>query len=284
MGFGRPPVAEPERTRPGRGLFGKWVTGGQPTPPEPVTAPRPTVSAAVLCPHCLLPVTYDENNLFVYDAMGRPKALDLSGKRSRLHTHDALSKAFQRCPHAEHYLPVPYLTNGEPLTIAMVGSSGAGKTHLLAAMLGEVEQGGLEPYGLKCRPLNPRDHRDFLMQVQRLHHGEALERTPEAEGKFAHYADGLLVSGQGRTRPVLFYDLSGEDLKRDDDVTTFLMGTGAFLFVVDPLRALNLDRLDPVRDRERLTVRGLGDEAINTVLGRIPRGQAAISRRLLPWC
>ncbi|MDQ0845770.1 hypothetical protein [Streptomyces sp. V1I6] len=257
LGAGRPPAPRP---------------AAEPRQDGPVDVPLPT--RPPLCPHCLLPVHYDETQLFTLDSKKEPRKLDLSAEYRPMHRQDALRQAFQMCPHADenqpHRLPVPYLTSGEPLTVAMVGSSAAGKTHLLAAMLGEIEQGGLEPYGLKCLPLNPEEHREYLAEtVHPLHRGEVLRRTGQV--RFAEFADGLLVTGHGVTRPVVFFDLAGEDLAQNSDVTRFLMGVGAFIFVLDPLRALRLPQLDPVRERTGLVQRDLGDEAFATVLGRIPR-------------
>ncbi|MEU8887493.1 hypothetical protein [Streptomyces sp. NPDC048442] len=270
-------------SRSGRRSLPGWFTRGTPrrrsapseAEPEaestspPFATPRPP-----LCPHCRLPVVYDEGRLFARNAKKEYKPLDLAAELRPMHRTEALRHAFQKCPHAPgdrpHYLPVPYLTHGEPLTVAMVGSSAAGKTHLLAAMLGEIEQGGLEPYGLTCLPLNPDWHREFLQEkVQRLHQGEMLDGT--IQEPFADFADGLLVSGNGTTRPVLFFDLAGEDLAQDNEVTRFLGEVGAFIFVLDPLRALRLASLDPVRERVGIQQRNLGDEAFTTVLNRIPR-------------
>ncbi|MFI0976499.1 hypothetical protein ACH4SP_05670 [Streptomyces sp. NPDC021093] len=262
-----------------RGLFGPGASrrpAAQLEPePEPEPASRPFATPRPpLCPHCRLPVVYDESRLFARNAKKEYKPLDLTAERRPMHVKEALRHAFQKCPHAPgdrpHYLPVPYLTHGEPLTVAMVGSSAAGKTHLLAAMLGEIEQGGLEAYGLTCLPLNPDWHREFLQEkVQRLHQGEMLDGTNQVP--FADFADGLLVSGHGATRPVLFFDLAGEDLAQDNEVGRFLGEVGAFIFVLDPLRALRLASLDPVRERVGIHQRDLGDEAFTTVLNRIPR-------------
>ncbi|MGW2262086.1 hypothetical protein ACWCXE_30435 [Streptomyces sp. NPDC001780] len=264
---------------PPRRSLRSWLTGGASAaapepPPEPAPEPPPPVRRPTLCPHCLLPVSYDESRLVTLDSKKVANPLDLSAERRPMHRQDALRQAYQTCPHAPaaapHYLPVPYLTNGEPLTIALVGSSAAGKSHLLAAMLGEIEQGALEPYGLKSLPLNPETHREFLRdRVQPLHRGKVLERTGQAS--FAHFTDGLLITGPAGTRPVVFFDLAGEDLAQNGEVTSFLMGVGAFVFVLDPLRALRLRTLDPVRARTRLQQRDLGDEAFTTVLNRVPR-------------
>ncbi|AJF70042.1 hypothetical protein SVTN_28985 [Streptomyces vietnamensis] len=276
------PSQDPRPSRPS--LFDRIFGGGgeslRPVAPEPVAEPLPSVRSRK-CPHCLLPVEYDERLLVTIDAKGNRIPLDLSAERRSGHVADALRKAYHLCPHTvdgeeEHELPVPYLTNGEPLSIALVGSSSVGKTHLLAAMLGEVELGGLEPYGLKCRPLNPEVHRTYLHErVQSLHQGRQLGRT--GQQTFARFADGLLVQAGGATpRPVVFFDLAGEDLAQDGEVGRFLMGVDAFVFVLDPLRALRLPGLDPVREQSGLRRRDLGDEAFATVLNRIPRQRGGL--------
>ncbi|MFF8839227.1 hypothetical protein [Streptomyces sp. NPDC015130] len=249
-----------------------------PSPLDPQTAPLPR---SRMCPHCLLPVEYDERRLVTIDTKGNRIPLDLSGERRPAHITDALRKAYHLCPHTregdeEHELPVPYLTNGEPLSVALVGSSSVGKTHLLAAMLGEIELGGLAPYGLRSRPLNPETHRTYLRErVQNLQQGRQLGRT--GQQTFARFADGLLVSaGGGTPRPVVFFDLAGEDLAQDGEVARFLMGVDAFVFVLDPLRALRLGSLDPVREQSGLRRRDLGDEAFTTVLDRIPRQRGGL--------
>ncbi|MER7948007.1 hypothetical protein ABTY59_11555 [Streptomyces sp. NPDC096079] len=278
----------PRTPRPARPSLRDRIFGGdslRPTvsftpaaPPEPVPLPP---SRSRMCPHCLLPVEYDERLLVTIDAKGNRIPLDLRAERRPGHVADALRKAYHLCPHTvdgdeEHELPVPYLTNGQPLSVALVGSSSVGKTHLLAAMLGEVELGGLEPYGLKCRPLNPEAHRAYLRErVQSLKDGRQLGRT--GQQTFARFADGLLVqAGAAQPRPVVFFDLAGEDLAQDGEVGRFLMGVDAFVFVVDPLRALRLPGLDPVREQSGLRRRELGDEAFSTVLNRIPRQRGGL--------
>ncbi|MFF0561149.1 hypothetical protein [Streptomyces sp. NPDC004266] len=293
---GAPPGGEPHRDvaeppppdpRPSRPSLRDRIFGGGGDafrPAAPAVTPEPAPPPAPrgrMCPHCLLPVEYDERLLVTIDAKGNRIPLDLSAERRPGHVADALRKAYHLCPHTvdgdeEHELPVPYLTNGEPLSVALVGSSSVGKTHLLAAMLGEVELGGLEPYGLKCRPLNPEAHRTYLRErVQSLQQGRQLGRT--GQQTFARFADGLLVSAGGaRPRPVVFFDLAGEDLAQDGEVGRFLMGVDAFVFVLDPLRALRLPGLDPVREQSGLRRRDLGDEAFTTVLNRIPRQRGGL--------
>lgn len=231
----------------------------------------------VICPYCLDPVSYDGTRLYFRNEQQEYELLDLDGETNPLVIEDRLSTAFQRCPHVDrldpHYLPVPYLRNGPPLTVAMVGSSSTGKTHLLGSMIGEIESGGLEPYGLTCRPLNPEWHRRFLRErVQPLHEGQVLARTTMAKS-VAFFADGLLISGPAGTRPVMFFDLAGEDLVEHSEVGGFLKGVSALIFVVDPLRALEIPYLEYERAKAEIPVRDLGDEAFATVLSRMPRSE-----------
>ncbi|WP_435973530.1 hypothetical protein [Streptomyces sp. Qhu_M48] len=275
------PARSPRPTLWGR-VFGGADDPRRPLAPPPPSEPLPAPpSRSRMCPHCLLPVEYDERLLVTIDAKGNRIPLDLTAERRPGHVADALRKAYHLCPHTVdgdegHELPVPYLVNGEPLSIALVGSSSVGKTHLLAAMLGEVELGGLEPYGLKCLPLNPEAHRTYLRErVQSLQQGRQLGRT--GQQTFARFADGLLVSAGGATpRPVVFFDLAGEDLAQDSEVGRFLMGVDAFVFVLDPLRSIRLSSLDPIREQSGVRRRDLGDEAFATVLNRIPRQRGGL--------
>ncbi|MFC8506909.1 hypothetical protein ACFU3J_03915 [Streptomyces sp. NPDC057411] len=270
----------PREPAPPRRRFPRFLREEQdrtpPYPPDRAEPPEPPGPPGRMCPYCLRIVHYDENLLVTIDNKGNRNPLVLSRDLSQAHIRDALRSAYHLCPHPAdgdeaHELPVPYLTNGEPLSIAFVGSSAVGKTHLMAAMLGEVELGGLEPYGLKALPLNPDAHRAYLRErVQNLQQGRQLGRT--GQQSFAHFSDGLLVAAPGRTpRPVVFFDLAGEDLVQDGEVTRFLMGVDAFVFVVDPLRALRMTSLDPARERYGLPRRDLGDEAFTTVLNRLER-------------
>ncbi|WFB06962.1 hypothetical protein LRS74_07800 [Streptomyces sp. LX-29] len=233
-----------------------------------------TPTPAIVCPYCLDPIAFDPEELYARNEFEQYTRVDLSAEWHPVRRRDALRATFQRCTGSpdmdEHYLPTPYLTHGDPLTIAMVGGSAAGKTHLLASMIGEVERGGLEPYGLSCTPLHADSHRAFLKdRVRPLREGSVLAHTEDVD--FAEFADGLLISGGGVTRPVMFFDLSGEDLERTDRVTRFLAAVHALVFVVDPLRALPLRYLDPVRSRTDMRQDDLGDQAFAAVLDRMPR-------------
>lgn len=240
-------------------------------PTEPV--PTPVV---VRCPYCLEDLRFDPGRLLLPlpDGAGY-QPFDARQERSPVRRHDLVRSAFQLCPNTEglgeHLIPVPYLNSGTPLTIAMIGDSTAGKTHLLAAMLGEVERGGLDDFGLSVRSVNGQWHERFVRDVvQPLHAGRMLEHTRIA-GDQVRFVDALLVTGHGWTRPVAFYDLAGEDLMRTDHATRFLAGADALIFVVDPVTALPSARLDPIRIRLGISDVWLGDRTFGSVLDRIER-------------
>ncbi|MCM2388844.1 hypothetical protein [Streptomyces albipurpureus] len=239
------------------------------------SAPPPGHAPAreTLCPYCLEPIVFDERHLSVRNDREQYEPLDLSTQTSPLRRADTLRSAYQRCRNTDgvppHYIPAPYLTHGDPLTVAMVGDSATGKTHLLTQMIAEITDGGLERYGITWQSVNPQDHRFFIEEhVSRLRSGRMLEHTPPES--FASFVAALLLSGpDGNTRPVAFFDLSGEDLRRTDAMLRFMLGVDALIFVVDPLRAVALPHLDPLRGELGLT--SGGDPAFQTVLDRLPR-------------
>ncbi|MGW2821202.1 hypothetical protein ACWC24_09380 [Streptomyces sp. NPDC001443] len=228
----------------------------------------------IACPYCLEIVVYDERALYVRNEKSQYERLDTSRLTNPLRRADVLRGAFQLCRNTEgvnhHYIPVPYLTHGRPLTVAMVGTSGTGKSHLLTQMVAEITDGCLAPFGVRWQSVNPADHSVFLKErVAPLRAGEQLGAT--AQTPFAEFIEALLLTGaDGQVRPVAFFDLGGEDLVRTDALLTFLVGVDALVFVVDPLLACGLPQLDEPRERYGLRV-SASDPAFETVLDRLPR-------------
>ncbi|WP_328393080.1 hypothetical protein OHS70_02325 [Streptomyces sp. NBC_00390] len=228
----------------------------------------------VICPYCLEIVTYDERVLHTRNEKLQYEKLDMSKLTNPLRRADVMRSSFQLCGNTEdikpHYIPVPYLTHGRPLTVAMVGTSGTGKSHLLTQMIAEVTDGGLEPYGVKWQSVNPADHSVFIRErVALLRSGEQLEATGQTP--FAEFVEALLLTGvDGQVRPVAFFDLGGEDLVRTDALLRFLLGVDALVFVVDPVLAFGLPQLDDARTQYGLEV-SRSDPAFETVLDRLPR-------------
>ncbi|GAB2572157.1 hypothetical protein GCM10027168_01100 [Streptomyces capparidis] len=232
----------------------------------------------VLCPYCQEPLQLDLGSLFVTGSRMQYQPLDLSRIGNPVRRQDVLRGAVQKCAadpdFPEHFIPVPYLTHGRPLTVAMVGQSSTGKSHLLTQMIAAITDGGLEPFGLTWQSVNPEQHARFVRErVQPLRSGKVLDHTIGLglDG-FARFAESLLITDvHGQVRPVAFFDLGGEDLVRTDGAMRFLLGVDALVFVVDPALALPLPQLDHVRERWGVEVNRDGDLAFGTVLDRLPK-------------
>ncbi|MFD8612836.1 hypothetical protein [Streptomyces sp. NPDC059631] len=233
----------------------------------------------VLCPYCLQTIQLDLSKLFVADnKMQYRKPLDVSGITNPVVRDDVMRGAVQKCTadpdFPEHVIPVPYLMNGRPLTVAMVGQSSTGKSHLLTQMIAAITDGGLEPFGLTWQSVNPEQHARFVRErVQPLRNGNVLDHTAALGlDDFARFVESLLITdARGQVRPVAFFDLGGEDLVRTDSALRFLLGVDALVFVVDPALALPLPTLDHARQRWGVEVNRDGDLAFGTVLDRLPK-------------
>lgn len=270
----------PDETRPHREAFEEALRLKRQSPPARSgadgTAAGPG-AGEVLCPYCLENIRLDLSKLFVADeTLQYRRKLDPSGITSLVSRHDAMRGAVQKCTanpsFPEHFIPVPYLTYGRPLTVAMVGQSSTGKSHLLTQMIAAVTDGGLEPFRLKWQSVNPEQHARFVRErVQPLRGGKVLDHTA-ALSDFARFVEALLITdARGQVRPVGFFDLGGEDLVRTDAALRFLLGVDALIFVVDPALALPLPQLDHVRERWGVEVNRDGDLAFGTVLDRLPK-------------
>ncbi|MXM65542.1 hypothetical protein GR925_19310 [Streptomyces sp. HUCO-GS316] len=230
----------------------------------------------VRCPSCLQDLQFDERQLFLPD----PRTNDLApwdpgSEPNSMRRQDQLNRAFLKCPNDKaqpHFLPVPYLMFGRPLTIAFVGQSGTGKTHLLAAMMAEIGRGGLDSLGIRSRSVNTSQHHAFLARaVNQLEAGRVLPATRPTD--FVEFTDALLITVNGETRPVAFFDIAGESLHLPGTVTEFLLGVDALIFVVDALRALRLRQLTLAREVAGVPPQSAGtaDPTFTAVLDRLPR-------------
>jgi hypothetical protein len=198
----------------------------------------------VRCPICLSMVTLDPELLWVLPADGTdhqrltipPGATD--DQRRRL-----LRRAKVLCPnrideYPEHHLPYRYVDQrSEPVVVALVGTPGSGKTHLLASMVGMFQQQGLERFGLSVSPLDVDEYELFTNTLVQplLSGGQVLSRTNQDVWKFAL---GLMVDDTAAPdepgRAVAFFDVSGERMTSAGHVAkqAFFERVDGFIFVI----------------------------------------------------
>ena len=251
-------------------------------PPTPTASPVDNGSAAtVRCPHCLDSFRWDEQTVYERTELGAYNQFAADLITDPVKREERLRDAYVRCPNpsgdakAEHYLPLGYLRYLPPLVIGLVGTAAVGKSTLLAAMVNEIDRGGLIRYGFNVRPLVHERHMEFRRtRLERLMQtSKALNSTaPAAEG--VEFADAFLLVKETAVQPVIFFDVGGESLADVGPTTRFIQAVGALIFVVDPDRALG--RVEGSRDAAGQPT-SEGDLAFNAVIGRLspPSGLAA---------
>jgi hypothetical protein len=235
---------------------------------------------AVRCPICLDPFEWSEDErFFTRTGDGRWQEVDLSRITDPLKYEERVRNAYRRCPNpsgdtSTHYLPAAYLRYEPPLVIGVVGRTDSGKTHLLAAMVGEIERGGLRPFGLTTKAVDAQLHERFLSDNVRplLDRNQELEHTVQRDDKDdVELADALLFVGGGRTRPVALFDVAGGDLQRGGRSTQFLAAVDGLIFVVDPTRAMS-GLAGGASQQASVT----GDPTFAVMLDRLPRPAARL--------
>ncbi|WP_157548074.1 hypothetical protein [Nonomuraea candida] len=215
----------------------------------------------ILCPICLHELDWSDEELYERTPDGRYQPLSL-GHVTGPRREDLLRAAHVRCPAPvsdpglEHHLPYDYIRHGRPLVIGLVGGPETGKTHLLASMIGAIEQGGLRPYGLTTDALDIERHAEYVdsyvhpLLVERV----ALSRTTHRAT--TEPVDALLVNDGRHTTAVAFFDIAGELLRSaTHEATRFVPAIGGLLFVIDgSSRSARM-----------------GDESFRAVLDRLPK-------------
>jgi hypothetical protein len=161
-----------------------------------------------------------------------------------------------------HLLPYHYGDYGPPVVIGIIAGGLAGKTHLLAAMIGTlIREAGLGRLQLRLDPLDFRIHAQYEQAIIRpfLQERRVL---PVTRAGAVEFTDALRVynPATGRSHAIAFFDVGGEQLQNYRE-NVFLSAVNALLFVVDAaeLTARRRDRAGPA------------DPVFDSVLDRLGR-------------
>lgn len=236
----------------------------------------------VRCPICLSRVALDPELLWIRPAESLEyRRLTIPPDATADQRRRLLRRAKVLCPnrideYPEHYLPYRYVDQPrEPVVVALVGAPASGKTHLLASMIGTLQEQGLERFGLSVSPLDVDEYERFTNTLVQplLSRGRVLPRTNQNVWEFAL---GLLVDDtadpDGPGRAVAFFDVSGENLTGSGDVSdqAFFDRVDGFFFVISP-DDLENDQTDITFSTVLDLVEGKHEKAAVLVLGKSDR-------------
>jgi hypothetical protein len=259
-----------------------------------------------LCPTCLREFDWDADPTLYERAAGDVYTpIPAAGDLPELLRKDRELDAWKKCPtqprdgEKPHYLPVGYGQHGRPMVVAFVGALETGKSHLLATMVKEIGRGALEALGARTDPLDHDVHDEYVATyVNPLFETcRSIPPNPRLrDAAEATFRDAFLVTYGPVTRPVAFFDISGEDLAlkraRSND---FMLAVDALIFVIDP----NPGRRrrsgpDPAADEtvgddgpDRVGSTLLGDQAITRVVRRLQhheRGRSVPAAMAITKC
>lgn len=228
------------------------------------------------CPVCLDRIPAEGEQLYEFVG-GQPQPKVLPSSASLTKTADITRNSYRLCPNpsgdvAKHYLPTALtsLPNMHPpIVVGFVGASQSGKTHLLATMVGAIQRGELQRYGLSASPMDPDRHQKFMSRATNALI-ERHERIPGTKHGVNDIADVFMVTSPVTgTWPLTFFDIAGEDLTQVGTTGRFLAGAKALVFVVDPGLAMGWSGTEA----ETHGRSSLGDDTFGAVLARIDHGQ-----------
>jgi hypothetical protein len=224
---------------------------------DTLSGPGPVVT----CPICLYNIAdWDALQLWRWDARLADfvEFAELAPDLNQPQRARMLRGAYVRCPNPQtdmlggpHYLPINYGRFGPPVLLGFIGKSKSGKSHLLASMVGAIQRGELQEYGVTSRPVDNAMHQKFLDDLVNplLNNDRVLPGTAENNMTFS---DAFLMRyGNGPERAVALFDVAGGDLARADDTKYFLEIANGLFFVIDP---------------DNMNYRRLGDETFDNAL------------------
>ncbi|MES0836629.1 MULTISPECIES: TRAFAC clade GTPase domain-containing protein [Nocardiopsidaceae] len=228
----------------------------------------------VLCPVCLSRVGPDSGELREWrDGEYRPLYVP-DGATEHMRLRIMRTRAQVLCPnrgneYPEHHLPYQYVNQRrDPVVVALVGAPRSGKTHLLASMVGAIQEQGLNRFGLSASPLDVNAYERFTNTRVRplLGQGRVLARTNDDVWEFEV---GLMVSDGSDQRAVAFFDVAGEVMDTVGKVSrqAFFDKVDGFVFVVSP-DDLEDDRADTTFSAVLDVVEDKQDKAAVVVVGK----------------
>ncbi|MEU9845144.1 hypothetical protein AB0C69_38725 [Actinomadura sp. NPDC048032] len=207
----------------------------RPRVPGPPDGPDRTM----VCPYCLSEFDWNSAPLVDRTVDGEEIALTRESGESDVRWRTRTMHAWRVCEATgkDHFVPAS-LGGMTVLIVGMVGTSGSGKSHLLAAMTEELDQSALKiSHRLDVLPLDPRLQRELFARnrFDLLRDRRPLPVTRRALSPEFTCAYRITSGHTGRQYALLIFDVPGEIFSqghtRDD--TPFMSIADGLIFVAD---------------------------------------------------
>ncbi|GGQ25878.1 hypothetical protein BKA00_002408 [Actinomadura coerulea] len=244
----------------------------RPRVPGPPDGPDRTM----VCPYCLSEFAWNSAPLVDRTVDGEEIALTREPGESDVRWRTRTMHAWRVCEATgkDHFVPAS-LGGMTVLIVGMVGTSGSGKSHLLAAMTEELDQAALKiSHRLDVLPLDPRLQRELFARnrFDLLRDRKPLPVTRRALSPEFTCAYRITSGHTGEQYALLIFDVPGEIFSqghtRDD--TPFMSIADGLVFVADGTE------LDVRHGRHT------GDPGFTAVLSHIDHVRAGRSLEFLP--
>ncbi|MEU4823624.1 hypothetical protein AB0H37_17310 [Actinomadura sp. NPDC023710] len=214
--------------------------------PGPASPHRPRVPGppdgpdrTMVCPYCLSEFDWNSAPLVDRTVDGEEIALTREPGESDVRWRTRTMHAWRVCEATgkDHFVPAS-LGGMTVLIVGMVGTSGSGKSHLLAAMTEELDQSALKiSHRLDVLPLDPRLQRELFARnrFDLLRDRKPLPVTRRALSPEFTCAYRITSGHTGEQYALLIFDVPGEIFSqghtRDD--TPFMSIADGLIFVAD---------------------------------------------------
>ncbi|MGI5422172.1 hypothetical protein [Actinomadura luteofluorescens] len=268
--FPADPPYEPPATGTGEDL-------GPASPHRPrVPGPPDGPDRTMVCPYCLSEFDWNSAPLVDRTVEGEEIALTREPGESDVRWRTRTMHAWRVCEATgkDHFVPAS-LGGMTVLIVGMVGTSGSGKSHLLAAMTEELDQSALKiSHRLDVLPLDPRLQRELFARnrFDLLRDRKPLPVTRRALSPEFTCAYRITSGHTGEQYALLIFDVPGEIFSqghtRDD--TPFMSIADGLIFVADGTE------LDVRHGRHT------GDPGFTAVLSHIDHVRAGQGLEFLP--
>jgi hypothetical protein len=263
----RPPIstiAEPsDAVSSTGGVAGPQAVGSD--PPElhrsPGDSPKPTLSHSlastirasesgaagkkprgtdIICPTCFSPLDWVGVPLWRWDDSRHEYVqIEIAETANREERARMTRGAVVGCSDPEqvygdmHFIPYEYGLHGKPIMLAFIGDTGSGKSSLLAALMSEIDGGGLDPFNVSIRAMDLALHRRSLNLYDEMHRWRRV--LPPAWRTGATFADAFVVTSPRGARSVVFLDVTEVSRELVNNMAHLTESDG-FIFVADSTR------------------------------------------------